>query len=59
MTFVNCIMYSIIILFVHILMALIIKSFSNLRFDESCGILFSIEILVIFMSFILYICTNS
>lgn len=59
MSFINCIIYSVLLLVIHLLIALFIQFCSKLRLDESFAILFSSEILIIFIALIMYLCTNS
>lgn len=59
MSFINCIIYSVLLLVIHLLIALFIQFYSKLRLDESFAILFCSEILIIFIALIMYLCTNS
>lgn len=59
MSFINCIIYSVLLLVIHLLIALFIQFCSKLRLDESFAILFGSEILIIFIALIMYLCTNS
>lgn len=59
MSFINCIIYAILLFSTHLLIALFIQLCFKLRFDESCAILFGSEIVIAFISLIMYLCTNS